>query len=264
MPCFFLPRLFTVQFIRSLFHSLSKSLSILVFLTGSCRLWETPQARRLWLWNSWCTRYSIADLIQLNREHPRIPSFGFSFPLHHKHALVFVEFRRTYSWLRGTEQLALTHWKRDLDAVAWYCPGLINYHSLIRITFPLTQHDPRLISPRKHEPDNYVDFCSSPPGWGISKMLEGRYTWTLFKRLTLFSSVWPCDTYCGGPTFASLRGGGPARYRYGLYTELHCGTPLRPLSQRVDPQIPSHGVAPRLTNAPVYKGYLSSGSLTGA
>lgn len=36
-----------------------------------------------------------------------------------------------------------------------------------------------------------------------------------------------------------------------------------PLSQRVDPQIPSHGAAPRLTNAPVYKGYLSSGSSRG-
>jgi len=36
-----------------------------------------------------------------------------------------------------------------------------------------------------------------------------------------------------------------------------------PLSQCVDPQIPSHGAAPRLTNAPVYKGYLSSGSSRG-
>lgn len=33
-----------------------------------------------------------------------------------------------------------------------------------------------------------------------------------------------------------------------------------PLSRRVDPEILSHGAAPRLTNAPVYKGYLLSRS----
>jgi len=45
-----------------------------------------------------------------------------------------------------------------------YCAELINYRDFIRITTPLTQHDPRLISPRRREPDNYVDFCASPPG----------------------------------------------------------------------------------------------------
>lgn len=38
------------------------------------RLWETPRAGRLWRRDSRCTRHSIADLIQLNREHPGIPS----------------------------------------------------------------------------------------------------------------------------------------------------------------------------------------------
>lgn len=43
----------------------------------------------------------------------------------------------------------------------------------------------------------------------------------------------------------------------------HCGTPFAPLSRRVDPEILSHGAAPRLTNAPVYKGYLSGRSSNG-
>lgn len=126
--CFFLSRLFIVRFVRSLFRSLLKSLSILVFLVGSCRLWETPQARRLWLWNSRCTRYSIADLIQLNREHPRIPSIGFSFLLRHKHSCSRLRGISKYTLLvTGYRTATLAYWKYDLDAVAWYRLGLINY-----------------------------------------------------------------------------------------------------------------------------------------
>lgn len=129
----------------------------------------------------------------------------------------------------------------------------------------LTQHDRHLISLRRREPDNYVDFCASPPSWSISKMLEGRYTRTLLGPAgdAVLSSVWPCDIHCGGPTFAVLRRRASTMQIWFIY-RASLWHAFAPLSQRVDPQIPSHGAAPRLTNAPVYKGYLSSGSSTGA
>lgn len=142
---------------------------------------------------------------------------------------------------------------------------LINYHDLIRITSPLMQHDPRLISPRRREPDNYVDFCASPPGWGISKMRGGRYTRTLLDRLAMLRShLYDRAIYIVVvPTFAALRRRASTMQIWFIYRALLWHA-FAPLSQRVDPQIPSHGAAPRLTNAPVYKGYLSPGSSTGA
>lgn len=95
-------------------------------------------------------------------------------------------------------------------------------------------------------------------------MLEERYTRTLFDWLALaHSRIWPCDIHCDGPTFAAPRRRARMMQIWFIYrTSLwHAFTPL---AQRVDPQILSHGAAPRLTNAPVYKGYLSSGSSTGA
>lgn len=97
-----------------------------------------------------------------------------------------------------------------------------------------------LISLRRREPDNYVDFCASPPSWRISKMLEGRYIRTLLGPAgdAVLSSVWPCDIHCGGPIFAVLR-----RRASTMQIWFICRASLwhafAPLSQRVDPQIPS-------------------------
>lgn len=95
-----------------------------------------------------------------------------------------------------------------------------------------------------------------------------RYARTLLDLALLPSAIHSrAILHCGGLALGckaeGRRSDADMVYIPGLIVARLLRPPLPSLSQHVDPQIPSHGVAPRLTNAPVYKGYLSSGSLDG-